>query len=252
MIKQDLHTHTTFCDGSSTAEEMVISAIEKGLDCIGFSGHSLSPGNDDDTGYGMDEETAAEYRAEIGRLKEKYKDQIKILCGMEMDYYSENDLSPYEYIIGSVHEVRKNGGRVCVDYCLEHTKAGTEKFFGGDYLALAEEYFETVGNIVEKTHCDIIGHFDLLTKFNEQEYLFDTNSRRYKDAWKKAADKLLKYHIPFEINTGAISRGYRTSPYPSDEIIDYLRSHGAKLILSSDSHDAKSIAFMFNKYEALL
>ena len=34
-------------------------------------------------------------------------------------------------------------------------------------LGIAELYFDTVGEIVEATDCDIIGHFDLLTKFNE-------------------------------------------------------------------------------------
>ena len=28
----DLHMHTTFCDGKNTPEEMVLSAIDKGLE----------------------------------------------------------------------------------------------------------------------------------------------------------------------------------------------------------------------------
>ena len=40
MIKENFHTHTTFCDGSHSAEEMVLSAIEKGFTALGFSGHS--------------------------------------------------------------------------------------------------------------------------------------------------------------------------------------------------------------------
>ena len=42
MRKVNLHTHTCFCDGKNTPEEMVISAIEKGMDVLGFSGHSSS------------------------------------------------------------------------------------------------------------------------------------------------------------------------------------------------------------------
>ena len=33
------HVHTQFCDGRSTAEEMVLSAIENGFDSLGFSSH---------------------------------------------------------------------------------------------------------------------------------------------------------------------------------------------------------------------
>ena len=37
------HTHTTFCDGQNTAEEVVLSAIDKGFSSIGFSGHGTTP-----------------------------------------------------------------------------------------------------------------------------------------------------------------------------------------------------------------
>ena len=41
--KADLHTHTSFCDGKNSPEEMVRSAVEKGFDVLGFSGHSYTP-----------------------------------------------------------------------------------------------------------------------------------------------------------------------------------------------------------------
>ena len=101
----------------------------------------------------------------------------------------------------------------------------------------------------EVTKCDIIGHFDLITKFIEQDPAFDTNHPRYVKAWQQAADELLKTGKPFEINTGAISRGYRTSPYPAKEIRDYIRAHGGKLILSSDAHAKENIAFRFDEWK---
>lgn len=39
-MRQNLHTHTTFCDGTNTAEEMIQAARELGMDSLGFSGHS--------------------------------------------------------------------------------------------------------------------------------------------------------------------------------------------------------------------
>ena len=41
--KCDLHMHTTYCDGKSSAEQMVLSAIEKGLDTVGVATHSFPP-----------------------------------------------------------------------------------------------------------------------------------------------------------------------------------------------------------------
>ena len=42
MILTDLHVHTNYCDGKNTPEEMVLAAIEKGMECIGFSVHSYT------------------------------------------------------------------------------------------------------------------------------------------------------------------------------------------------------------------
>ena len=79
-----------------------------------------------------------------------------------------------------------------------------------------------VSDIYNKTKCDIIGHFDLITKFNEGNALFDASDERYKSAAKAAAEALLKTPAVFEVNTGAMSRGYRDEPYPAKEILDML------------------------------
>ncbi len=63
-------------------------------------------------------------------------------------------------------------------------------------------------------------------------------------------DALLPTGVPFEINTGTISRGVRQNPLPDYEILEYLAEKGGKAILSSDAHAAENIAFQFGKYEA--
>ena len=136
-----------------------------------------------------------------------------------------------------------------VDYMAEKLREGADKYFGGDFYALAEAYYAMMAKVVEVTKCDIIGHFDLITKFIEQDPAFDTNHPRYVKAWQQAADELLKTGKPFEVNTGAISRGYRTTPYPAKEIRDYIREHGGKLIMSSDAHVKENIAFRFDEWK---
>ena len=103
--------------------------------------------------------------------------------------------------------------------------------------------------MIEHTHADLIGHFDLITKFNEGNKLFDEECPRYLDAAFAALDELLKTGRPFEINTGAISRGYRTSPYPSAEIQAYIKEHGGRFVLSSDAHSADALAYGFDQYD---
>ena len=249
MIKKELHTHTTFCDGKNTAEEMVKAAIEKGFETIGFSGHSYTFF---DERYCMSKAGTRQYQAEIARLKAQYKEKIQILCGTEQDYYSDMPTDGYDYVIGSVHYIYVNGHYIPVDETPEILTAAAKEYFGGDMLALCERYFETVADVVEKTGADIIGHFDLITKFNENGALFDTANERYIRAWQHSADKLLKTGVPFEINTGAIARGYRTSPYPAPDIIAYLKAHGAAFILSGDAHSTEGIGYRFEEYAAYL
>ena len=239
----DLHMHTVWSDGTNTAEEMVQEAIRKGLETVGISDHSSGDP------CGMTLEQSADYRAEIARLKEKYAGQIRVLCGLERDYYTD-DFADYDYTIGSVHWLAMpDGHHVPVDYMAEKLREGADKYFGGDFYALAEAYYAMMAKVVEVTKCDIIGHFDLITKFIEQDPAFDTNHPRYVKAWQQAADELLKTGKPFEVNTGAISRGYRTTPYPAKEIRDYIREHGGKLIMSSDAHAKENIAFRFDEWE---
>ena len=233
MTNRDFHIHTTFSDGKCTPEELVLLAIEKGMKYIGFSDHSYTPFDDD---YCMTPENEGEYQKEIARLKEKYAEKIKIFCGIEQDYYSEAAREGYDYIIGSVHYVKAGEEYLSVDRSAKDLREAIEKHFGGDPIAFAEEYFRTVGNVLSVTGADIVGHFDLLTKFNERDPLFDESDPRYVKAWQSAVDSLIPFGKCFEINTGVIARGYKSAPYPAAPIIEYIKKKGGRFILSSDSH----------------
>ena len=271
----DLHMHTTYCDGKNAAEEMILAAIDKGLDIVGISGHSYTP---HDTSYCMSREGSESYIRELRELAAKYTDRIRVLTGIERDYYADISNESFDYVIGSLHYLFLDGNWTDVDDTPQKLKNFADSFFGGDMMCLAELYYETMESIVSTTDCDIIGHFDLITKFNERETLFDTLDPRYTDAWKKAVDRIFeetkiqrtgktKRHLNrletlglltagdkpvFEINTGAISRGYRTVPYPAQDQIEYVRSKGGILILSSDSHSADSICCGFGEFGRLL
>ena len=246
MERKDLHVHTTFSDGRNTPEEMVCAAIDQGLAVIGFSDHSHTAF---DESWCMSPDSTVLYRAEIARLKEKYRDRITVLCGIEQDYYSEIPPAGYDYVIGSVHYIKAGEDYIPVDERAEILCAAAERYFGGDIYSLMEEYFRTVADVVRKTNADFIGHFDLVSKFNEQTPIFDERHPRYLDAWRSAADILLKTGVPFEINTGAVSRGYKTVPYPADDIREYIACRGGKFILSGDSHSVYTLCYDFEKYE---
>lgn len=242
----DYHIHTVFSDGKDTPEEVVKTAIERGFSEIGFSDHSYTSF---DESYCIPFDKISEYRESIRTLREKYKDKIRILSGTEQDFYSEMPTEGYDYVIGSVHYVKSGEEYIPVDESPETIVKASEKYFGGDVLSFCEEYYKTVAKVSEKTGCDIIGHFDLVTKYIEKAELFDAECRRYRNAALCAAEELLSSGKPFEINTGAISRGHRSTPYPAQFILEYLMARGAKFILSSDSHRKENIGYGFDKYE---
>ena len=246
MILYDLHMHTRFCDGADTPEEMVLAAIRKGFRQIGFSGHGYTFF---DESYCMSRAVTQAYIQEIHRLKECYRTSIDILCGVEKDCFSTEPTDAFDYVIGSVHYLFVGGEYIPVDESAEILEDMVEKHFGGDWMKLCECYYETVATVVERTGADIIGHFDLITKFNEGDVLFDTADSRYVRAWQRAARRLLASGARFEINTGAMSRGYRTAPYPAAPIRAYLEQKGAKWVLSSDAHATDGIGYHFEDFE---
>lgn len=246
MINSDFHVHTCYCDGKDTPENIVIEAISKGMKKIGFSGHSYM----DFEGFGMSDEILKNYKAEINRLKQKYKSQIEIFLGIELDYFSEVNTDDFDYIIGSVHYVTCNNKKIAVDHNIECFENAVKEC-NNDVYELCEKYFEIVSDIINKTDANIIGHFDLVSKFNERKNFFDENNERYINAYKKALDILLKTGKPFEINTGAMSRGYKNFPYPSKKILEYISAHNGSVILSSDSHQKETLMYKFDECEKI-
>ncbi len=248
MILEDFHVHTNLCDGKNSAEEMVRAAIDLKMKRIGFSGHAYTS---HDLSYCMSKSDMVEYYELISELKEKYRSKIEILCGLEMDYFSEKPEFETDYIIGSVHYVKKDEKYLDVDLDEESLKKSVLEFYNGDFFSFSADYFQLVGDIVSKTNADIIGHFDLVTKFNEGGKLFDTNNPEYIKMAEKTVDKLIAFGKPFEINTGAISRGYRSWAYPELFILKHIKEKGGRVILSSDSHSSNTLCYEFEKYEQI-
>ncbi len=246
MILQDFHTHTTYCDGKNSPEEMVRAAIGLGMEKIGLACHSYT---DFDTSYCIKKEKITDFKAEIRALAEKYKGKIQVFCGVEKDYFSDCTADGFDYVIGSVHYVKKDGLYLALDISEELFAENVKKYYGGDFFALCEDYFALVGGVTAKTNADIIGHFDLVSKFNEGDKLFDSSNERYLSAAKKAVDRILESGKVFEINTGAITRGLRTWAYPDKRILDYIKEKGGKFILSSDSHSTESLCAYFQDYK---
>lgn len=248
MIRSNFHTHTIYCDGKNTPEEMIKKAISSGFSSLGFSGHAYTEFDDS---FCMTKENTQKYLDEIPSLKTKYKDEIEIYCGTEADIYSEFYQTKYDYTIGSVHYIKVGNEYLSIDHTEEIFVNNVKNYFDNDFLKYTRAYFETTTHL-PKIDPDIIGHFDIVAKFNESNKYFDKTNKKYLEPAFLAIDEIVKKCDVFEVNTGAVAKGYRKSPYPSVPILKYLKEKGAKIILSSDCHDLNYLDFYFDESKKLL
>lgn len=199
ILKANYHTHTTFCDGNNSAEEMVIAAIERKFDILGFSGHSMFPFGEL---WHIAPKEHTEYVKTIRQLENKYKDKITILCGFEADFipsFCEPSFSRFEqfqpdYLIGSVHYVANEKGFVTVDESPEGVKLGIDRLFNGNSKKFVQEYFYLERLMLTNGCFTILGHADLIRKrngilnfFNEQDYWYRKEIKLLANEIKKAA-----------------------------------------------------------------
>ena len=240
MIKYDLHTHTSYCDGLDSPQKMADEAVKKGFYALGFSGHAYTKVDEE---CSMSIEGTKSYIEDILKLKEKYCDKMRIFCAIEQDYYSIEPKYDFDYMISSVHYIVKGANVYCVDESRQALLRAIDEGYNGDAYALAEDYYSLVSKVLKKTGGDVIGHFNLVEKFNQDHKIFDPENERYVSAWRSAVDELLKFKKPFEINVGAISRGYAKSPYPNAQMLKYIRQKGGSVMYSGDTHDAKFLGF---------
>ena len=248
MIRQNLHTHTIYDDGKNTVAEMAKAALDAGLTSLGFSGHSVLPFKND---WAMTEMTQAEYLSAVSEAQETFAGRLQIFCGLEWDILSAPP-EGFDYVIGSIHHLPAKGEIVSVDEAPEVTQSALLRLFDNDPDAFAEAYFSQYAALAKVEAVDIVGHFDLLTKFDERARLFRPESPRYIDAAMDALEALLRADKLFEVNTGAISRGWRTTPYPSAFFLRELKARNARVLITSDAHSTDGVACAFPETEALL
>ncbi|MDB2090539.1 histidinol-phosphatase HisJ [Clostridium paraputrificum] len=256
---KDGHMHSHYCPhGTRDSFQMYVErALEVALDEITFTEHMPLPG------IFMDEKLLKEcspnedeillYLKEATKIKEEYKDKIKINVGLEVDYvegYEEKIklmLDSYgEYLddgILSVHFLKLDDGYHCLDMSVDEF-GNIAKILGG-VEKVYDKYFET---LIKSINADLgrykpkrIGHPTLVRIFNEK-YPID-----YKN--EALIDKVIKnikengYEIDF--NTAGLRKAYCKETYPSGVFLDKAIKNNIKMIKGSDAHSAKDVGKVF-------
>lgn len=245
MTGCSVHTHSVLCDGKNTLSEMAEAAFRDGIRFFGASGHSHTPLPWDEGNVLPADMTA--YRTEVLRLREQYRGRMEVLLGLEWDSCSDVSPEGFDYWIGSVHNLRDDDGTAwCIDWDESHLAACCVQGFHGDFPALIRRYYHDAASVAAKKPT-ILGHLDLITKFNEGGVLFDETDRRYQQAALYALHAADPTATVLEINTGAISRGYRTTPYPALFLLKAWREQGGQVVLTADAHSADALTSQYDQ-----
>ena len=228
----DYHMHTNLSDGANSHEEMVLSAIEKGFDEIGFSDHFCIKKRVD---WAVTTEGIAKLGEKVYEMREKFGDRINILFGLEVDYFTEYEeelkqvlkMHKFDYVIGSIHYLK--------DWNYDTDKSRNHEFTA-DYLY--DWYFGELQKAVKSKLFDYMAHPDLIKKHR----IWPETSKT--TLFRETAEVFASTGVAFEINTSGIDRPCGEY-FPGREFLDELYKAGVPVTLGSDSHNSDQIGRYF-------
>tara|TARA_B100001063_G_scaffold219608_1_gene223861 strand:- start:994 stop:1785 length:792 start_codon:yes stop_codon:yes gene_type:complete len=241
-MRVDLHNHTTLCNhATGISEEYLLRAIELGIDIYGFSDHAPMPY---DPKYRMDILQKPLYEKEILDLKEKYKNDIEVLLGYEVDYLEGFILdeiinAKVDYLIGSVHFLKNKQDMWGFD---------NPEFIGvyksKDIDTIWSEYFDAIEAMAKTGLFDIVGHLDLIKVF---KFLPKKDIR---ELAKKALVAIKKSNMVLEINPAGLRKPIKET-YPSRTLLELAYELDINITFGSDAHAVEQVGFKYEEVTSL-
>lgn len=249
-IHSDCHLHSSYSGDSDTPmEEMIRRGISLGLTSMCFTEHqdiAFPPSPDEpENPFLLD---TGSYLRGFTRLKEKYRDQIRLLFGVELGLQPEivpenaayTQSWKFDFIIGSSH------------VCHGKDPYYPSFFQGRSEEAAFREYFESILENMERfSDFDVYGHLDYVVRYApslEQNYSF----QKYRELMDAILKLLLEKGKGLELNTGGIQKGMKDF-HPCQAVLKRYRELGGEIVtLGSDAHDEAHIAGSFDRAAAVL
>ncbi len=250
----DLHMHTAYSDGKGSAEEMILSAIDKGMKKIAITDHMPLPFPDP---CAVDMDRLNDYRAEVKRLKYEYEMQIDVQLGLEIDFIPQ--LQPWiqdivdlgwDYLITSVHFLfgKVEGKPQIFDSSqIDPFVKLLRENYQGDAQTMCEEFYKTVQKGAAMIPGSTIGHFDRIKLHNRGNNYFEETSTSYRKLVEETLIAVQAARCRIEINTSGFDRAVKDC-YPSLWIIELCKSMNIPIVLGSDSHHPSEIGRYFDRF----
>lgn len=246
ISKANYHSHTNYVDGKNTPFEMAETAYNLGFKYFGFSEHYYNPNATDCC---IKPHDIKNYYEDVNIIKQLYDGKMEVLLGWEVDCLCNIDKN-VDYTIGSMHHMLVQNKYVAIDYTLPELMYIINVGYNNNPDLMVADYYKNLAEFINKQKPTVVGHFDLITKFNNG--IFNPQNT-IKQAYN-AIDSIIANNkdIIFELNTGAIARGYKTEAYPSFELLKHLHKSNAKMQINSDCHNKEFLNCAFEESEQLL
>jgi histidinol-phosphatase (PHP family) len=248
-LRIDLHNHTSLCNHAvGSTDDYIQKAIEIGIDIYGFSDHAPTKNNFDPK-YRMTQSFQNTYEKDILNLKEKYKNDIKILLGYEVDFlkgdYILDDIldANVDYLIGSVHfipEINSKHSLFNSNFWGFDNPEFIDKYQLMDIDKIWEEYFEAVTSMVKSGKFDIVGHFDLIKVFGFMP------KKDIRLIVQNCLKEIKKSNMVLEINPAGLRKPVGEQ-YPSKTILQLAYELDIPITFGSDAHKIDDIGFKYNE-----
>lgn len=258
QIRTSYHTHNEYCDGKGTVEEVVQAAIAAGLHQVGISSHAPLPF---DTDWTMPASSLPGYVKEVRELRDRYRDRIAILLGAEIDYvpdprinaFQEQHVIPlgFDYFVGSVHFLGRGYPPRSFDGTEDEFRDLLQESYGGDIRAMVSDYYSRVRRMLDLPGVRIVGHLDLIKRWNADRRYFTGDEPWYRQAVEDTLEAIAPSGKIVELNTAGWHKGLG-EPYPAPWILERCRNRGIPILVNSDSHTPEEVNRGFTEALACL
>lgn len=232
-MRIDLHNHTTLCcHATGTIDDYIAKAIEQNIAIYGFSCHSPM---EFDPFFRMKLSEFPTYCEMVLQAKQKYLDQIEILLGLEVDFIigreellEKNILeAKLDYLIGSVHFLD--------DWSFDNPEFMGE-YAKKDMTQCWKLYLESIAQMAQSGHFQIVGHFDLLKIFGYKppqsvQPLINSTLQAIKDN-----------KMALEINAAGLRKPIKET-YPDKDILEIAKKLEIPITFGSDAHSIDQVGF---------
>jgi histidinol-phosphatase (PHP family) len=242
------HSHTNYCDGSSSPIDYIKEAVRLELPAYGFSSHA--PVNFK-TDWCMGEGNLVKYLAEINEIKRVYRELIEVYVGLEIDYIPHDlirkqrliDELKLDYFIGSVHFVGsfENGDPWNIDTSYELFTRGLIEIYKSNFKKAGIKFFELTRQMIEEYKPTVVGHIDKIKMFNSEGSFFKETDKWYREQVILTINKVKEYNSILEINTRGYYKYHKKDLYPSEWIIELMNKQEIPITINSDAHHPSEI-----------